>query len=203
MSVPSCKELILEFHWGKVRNPGRLDNLKYVVNLEMNRNREEVKSMNRFFSMAIAISIAVFALFVGSAFAQAGGGGMGGGGMGGGGMGGGGMGGGGMGGGGMGAGGTHGSMQSPGSGPHSIMGQGMVDNMATMSHVTNEMHQMVTQGKMTQEQQRQMMDMMNQMGTMMQQMAGPKGRSMEKEHTNKLHEMEKRLQTMKDQMAKQ
>jgi polyhydroxyalkanoate synthesis regulator phasin len=83
------------------------------------------------------------------------------------------------------------------------MGQGMVDNMATISHVTNEMHQMVTQGKMTQEQQRQMMDMMNQMGTMMQQMAYPKGRSMEKEHTNKLHEMEKRLQTMKDQMAKQ
>ena len=183
MSVPSCRELVLEFHWGKVRNPSRLDNLKYVVNLEMNRNREEVKSMNRFFAMAIAISIAVFALFVGSAFAQAGGGGMGGGGMG--------------------AGGTHGSMQSPGPGHQSIMGQGMVDNMATISHVTNEMHQMVTQGKMTQEQQRQMMDMMNQMGTMMQQMAGPKGRSMEKEHTNKLHEMEKRLQTMKDQMAKQ
>ena len=77
--MPSCRKLILEFHWGKVRNPSRLDNLKYVVNLEMNRNREEVKSMNRFFAMAIAISIAVFALFVGSAFAQAGGGGMGGG----------------------------------------------------------------------------------------------------------------------------
>ncbi len=179
--------------------------MKGVLNLDMNRNQGEVKTMKRWSGMTIATFIAASALLVGLAFAQ-GGGGMGGGGMGGGGtgaggMGGGGMGSGGMGGGSMGAGGTHGSMQSPEHQP--MMGQGMADNMAMMSEVMNEMHQMMTGGKMTQEQQMQMMDMMNQMGTMMQQMAGPKGSAMDKEQNTNLHEMEQRLEIMKGQMARQ
>jgi rubrerythrin len=59
--------------------------LKFVHNLEIDGNRKEVKSMKRYSAIAITILTAVFALFVGGAFAQYGGG-MGGGGMGGGGM---------------------------------------------------------------------------------------------------------------------
>jgi len=65
---------MLEFQLAKVRTPSRLDNLKNVHNLEMNGNRKEVDSMKRYYAIAIAILIAVFALSVGFAFGQAGGG---------------------------------------------------------------------------------------------------------------------------------
>ena len=142
--------------------------------------------MRRSSAMTTAVPTAVLTLWFGFAYAQAGGG----------------MGGGGMGGGGMGGGGTHGSMHQADPGQQSMMGQGMAHNMAMMSGIMNEMHDLMTQGRMTQEHQRQMMGMMNQMGAMMQQMSGPKGSSMEKQHTQQLHEMENRLDTMKDQMGK-
>ena len=72
-----------------------------------------------------------------------------------------------------------------------------------MSDMMNEMHQMMMRRQMTEEHQRQMMDMMNEMAKMMQQMAGPKGRSMDKQNNHQLQEMEKRLDTMKNQMEQE
>jgi hypothetical protein len=62
------------------------------------------------------------------------------------------------------------------------------------------MHQMMTQGQMTQENQRQMAEVMKEMGQMMQQMTGPHNPQMEEQHGRQLMEMQKRLEGMKDRM---
>jgi len=134
---------------------------------------EEVKNMRKHF--LISIFIASFMVFCGLALAQHGGmhGGM-----------------------------MHGGMmQSPGTGQQQMMGHGMADHMAMMAKMMDDMHRMMVQGQMTEEHHRQMMDMMTRMGTLMEQMSGPHGQHLEKQHRHELHEMRSRLDGMKAELG--
>ncbi|MDP3181480.1 MAG: hypothetical protein Q8M54_01530, partial [Desulfobaccales bacterium] len=53
-----------------------------------------------------------------------------------------------------------------------MMDQGMAGNLGIMSNMMRDMQQMMGQGQMSPEHQRQMLDLMNQMGGMMQEMCG-------------------------------
>ncbi len=92
-------------------------------------------------------------------------------------------------------GGGHGMM----SGQH-MMGPGMMRNMEMMSGMMSDMNHMISRGHMTPDQQRQMLDMMHQMGGIMQEMGVPKEGQTAGHHYRQLQEMRKRLDEMKKQV---
>jgi hypothetical protein len=85
------------------------------------------------------------------------------------------------------------------SGQH-MMGPGMMRNMEMMSGMMSDMHQMIGRGHMTQDQQRQMLEMMHQMGGIMQEMGTPKEGRIAGEHYRQLQQMKKRLDELKKQV---
>lgn len=85
------------------------------------------------------------------------------------------------------------------SGQH-MMGPGMMNNMEMMSGMMSDMHQMMSQGHMNTKQQGQMMEMIHQMGGIMQEMGMPKKGQMAGHHNKQLQEMRKRLDEMKKHM---
>ena len=82
------------------------------------------------------------------------------------------------------------------SGQH-MMGPGMMNNMEMMSGMLSDMHQMMGRGHVTPDQQRQMLEMMHQMGGIMQEMGTPKEGRLAGQHNRQLQEMRKRLNEMK------
>ncbi len=78
-----------------------------------------------------------------------------------------------------------------------MMGPGMMRNMDMMSGMMTDMNHMISRGHMTPDQQRQMFELMHQMGGVMQEMGGPKGGSMMGQHYKQLLEMRKQLDEMK------
>ncbi len=82
------------------------------------------------------------------------------------------------------------------SGQH-MMGPGMMNNMEMMSGMMSDMHQMMNQGHMTPKQQGQMLEMMHQMGGILQEMGMPKKGQMAGQHNKQLKEMRKQLDEMK------
>lgn len=85
------------------------------------------------------------------------------------------------------------------SGQH-MMGHGMMDNMQMMSGMMSDMHHMMRQGHMNAKQQGQMMEMIHQMGGIMQEMGMPKKGQMAGHHNKQLQEMRKRLDELKKHM---
>jgi hypothetical protein len=94
-----------------------------------------------------------------------------------------------------------GTGQYMGSGQH-MMGPGMRNNFGTMSHMMGDMHQMLQSGRLTPEQEQQMLEWMDQMGGMMQQWRGPQGAQLEAQHRQQLQQMQQNLQRMKNQIQK-
>jgi len=86
-----------------------------------------------------------------------------------------------------------------GSGQHMMKGSTMGNNMGMMSQMMADMHEMMESGKMTPAQHKQMMQMMHQMGSLMQQMGGPQGAKMQAQHQEQLQKMQKQVQEMKGQ----
>lgn len=78
-----------------------------------------------------------------------------------------------------------------------MMGPGMTRNMEMMSGMMSDMHQMMGRGHMTPDQQRQMLEMMHQMGGIMQDMGMPKEGRIAGHHYKQLQEMRKRLDELK------
>jgi hypothetical protein len=78
-----------------------------------------------------------------------------------------------------------------------MMGPGMMRNMEIMSGMMSDMNHMVSRGHMTPDQQRQMLEMMHQMGGIMQEMGMPKEGQIAGQHYRQLQEMRKRLDEMK------
>ncbi|MEJ2673141.1 MAG: hypothetical protein P8168_13270 [Deltaproteobacteria bacterium] len=93
----------------------------------------------------------------------------------------------------------HGGGGMMGSGQY-MMGPGMQHNLGMMSGMMREMHQMMGYGNWTPAQQREMLQMMNQMGTLMQQMGGPQNPQMQMQHRQQLERMQRRLNNLKSQM---
>ncbi len=77
----------------------------------------------------------------------------------------------------------------------------MPDYTGRMHGMMGDMHQMMNM-PMTPEQQQQMMNMMGQMGTMMNQMCGPQAAQMQPQHEKQLQDMQKNLNSMKQQLQK-
>jgi hypothetical protein len=85
-------------------------------------------------------------------------------------------------------------------GPGYMMGPGMQQNFGTMYNMMGQMHQMMGYGNWTPAQQREMYQLMNQMGTMMQQWGGPQGPQMQGQYGQQLQQMQQRLNNLKSQM---
>lgn len=81
-----------------------------------------------------------------------------------------------------------------------MTGPGMMRNMEMMSGMMSDMHQMMGRGHMTPDQQRQMLEMMRQMGGIMQEIGMPKEGRMAGQHYRQLQEMRKRLDELKRQV---
>jgi hypothetical protein len=81
-----------------------------------------------------------------------------------------------------------------------MMGPGMMRNMEMISGMMSDMHQMLGGGHMTQDQQRQMLEMMHQMGGIMQEMGTPKEGRLAGEHYRQLQKMQKQLNELKKQV---
>lgn len=79
----------------------------------------------------------------------------------------------------------------------------MVHNMGMMSDLMKEMHQMLHEWKLTSEQQRQIADMMTQLGQMMEQMRTPQPGEVEERQHRHLTVMQGRLKALKKQVQKQ
>jgi hypothetical protein len=95
--------------------------------------------------------------------------------------------------------------QMRGTGPHMMghgymMGPGMQQNFGTMYNMMGQMHQMMGYGNWTPAQQREMYQLMNQMGTMMQQWHGPQNPQMQRQYRQQLRQMQQRLNNLKSQM---
>jgi len=91
--------------------------------------------------------------------------------------------------------------QHMGTGQH-MMGPGMRNNFGMMSNMMGDMHQMLQSGRLTPEQEQQMLGWMDQMGGMMQQWRGPQGAQLEAQHRQQLQQMQQNLQQMKNQVQK-
>jgi hypothetical protein len=85
-------------------------------------------------------------------------------------------------------------------GDHPMMGGGPMMGCPWMpDYMMGDMRGMMNM-PMTPEQQKQMMGMMDQMGTMMHQMCGPQAAQMKPQHDQQLQDMQKRLDEMKKQL---
>lgn len=75
----------------------------------------------------------------------------------------------------------------------------MPDYMGRMSSIMNDMQQMMGM-PLTPEQQAELLDMMNQMGTMLHQMCGRRAYRMQPLFEGQLQDMQKRLEVLKGQL---
>ncbi len=75
----------------------------------------------------------------------------------------------------------------------------MPDYMGRMSDMMNEIQQMMTM-PLTPKQQAELLDILNQMGTMMHQMCGPRAYRMQPLFEGELQDMQKRLEAVKGQL---
>jgi hypothetical protein len=85
--------------------------------------------------------------------------------------------------------------------PH-VRGQ-MVHTMGMMSDIMKDINQLKSEGWMTPEQQREVSDMVSQMGHMMRQMSTAQPRQVEEEQHRQLKQMQERLKALKRQVQKQ
>jgi hypothetical protein len=90
----------------------------------------------------------------------------------------------------------HGAQERMMGGQH-MMNQGMMDNMGMMSNLMGQMHQMMRQGNLNPQQQREMLDMMNRLGGMMQEMSRPETEATQARQHHRLEQMQRRLERMK------
>ena len=97
----------------------------------------------------------------------------------------------------------HAGMKSAVPDQQQIVVQAMADNIAAMSGIMHDMHQMMAGGKMTEEHHKKMMFMINRMGCMMEEMTGPHGAHLGEQHRNELQDMRGRVDGMKAELQKQ
>ncbi|MHB9071956.1 MAG: hypothetical protein ACYC6G_00370 [Desulfobaccales bacterium] len=78
-----------------------------------------------------------------------------------------------------------------------------VHNMGMMSEIMRDMQQLMNDGRMTPEQQREMADMMNQMSQIMREMLTPQPWEVEERHHRQLQEIQRRHKALIKDMQKQ
>lgn len=78
-----------------------------------------------------------------------------------------------------------------------------VHNMGMMSEMMRDMQQLMSDGRMTPEQQREMSNMMDQMSQMMREMLTPQAGDVAERHRRQLQEMQRRLKVLKKEVQKQ
>lgn len=69
-------------------------------------------------------------------------------------------------------------------------------NMGLMAKITDKMQQMMSTGRMSPEQQKQILNMMKQMSHMMKEMAVPHGEKVKKRHNLELKKMRNELDSL-------
>jgi hypothetical protein len=67
----------------------------------------------------------------------------------------------------------------------------MQGNMGLMAEITDKMQQMMSTGRISHEQQKEILNMMEQMSRVMREMAVPHGEEVKKRHNHELQEMRK------------
>jgi hypothetical protein len=72
----------------------------------------------------------------------------------------------------------------------------MQGNMGLMAEITDKMQQMMSTGRMSPEQQSQILNMMKKMSRMMREMAVPHGEEVKKRHNYELQEMRNELDSL-------
>lgn len=79
----------------------------------------------------------------------------------------------------------------------------MVHSMGMMSDIMKDMHQIMRDGQLTSEQQREIKGMMDQMSQMMREMLTPQPLEVAERQHRQLQEMQRRLNALKKQVQKQ
>ena len=69
----------------------------------------------------------------------------------------------------------------------------MQSNMGMLADITAEISDMMSRGQMNPQQQKQILDMMNQMVRIMREMSVPHGEPVKKRHNKELKEMRRRM----------
>ena len=72
----------------------------------------------------------------------------------------------------------------------------MQSNMGLMAEITDKMQQMMSTGRISQEKQKEIVNMMKQMSRMMREMAVPHGEEVKKRHNHELQEMRKQSDSL-------
>ena len=72
----------------------------------------------------------------------------------------------------------------------------MQGNMGLMAEITDKMQQMMSTGRMSREQQSQILNMMKKMSRMMREMSVPHGEEVKKRHNHELQEMRTELDSL-------
>ncbi len=90
-------------------------------------------------------------------------------------------------------------MCSPG---QCMMEPDLRSNMGMISGMMEDMHQLLQSGKLTPAQQKHMLEMMDKMGDIMRDMAGPEGLQKQAQLKQLLLQLQKELQEIKTQMSK-
>ncbi len=85
-------------------------------------------------------------------------------------------------------------------GRQSIIGPGVQHNIVSIEKVMREIHQIMHQGQFTPKQDTEISDMMIRLGAMMQEMSGPQGEKLAKNHEQELKEIRRRIEIIKQQL---
>jgi polyhydroxyalkanoate synthesis regulator phasin len=81
-------------------------------------------------------------------------------------------------------------------------GMGMMQsNMGMLADITAKMSDMMGKGQMNPEQQKQILDMMNQMSRIMREMSVPHGDQVKKRHNEALNEMRQRIDSLEERVG--
>ena len=76
----------------------------------------------------------------------------------------------------------------------------MHSNMGMMADITSKIYQLMSNGQMNPAQEKQVLEIMNQMSQMMQEMSVPHGEKVKKQHKQDLQEMGKKVDSLYDSL---
>jgi hypothetical protein len=87
--------------------------------------------------------------------------------------------------------------------PKPVIGPGVQHNMADLHVMMKELHGLMFEGPFTEKQATEISGMMNQVSVMMKEMSGPEGERLASQNEQKLKEMRRRLDAIRQQIKQQ
>ena len=87
--------------------------------------------------------------------------------------------------------------------PKPVIGPGVQHNMTDLAEMMKELHALMFEGPFTEKQATEISGMMNQVSVMMKEMSGPEGERLASQNEQKLKEMRRRLEAIRQQITQQ